>query len=400
MLKLPRLGLLIAVTVMLALVLGALNLPFLGRDFISFWTGAQAIRTGHSPYDQAFQTAVQQANGWDAQIELFPFHPYVYPPWLALLIWPLAWLPYRAAFAVWLAVSLVLGAVAVRLLMSTLRPRGGRYALPLAWLMALTYLPVLHGVVVGQTHLVLLYLMAVVMWAGAASRDRAAGLALGLMSIKPQVGLVLALLFGLYWLAQRRWPALFSLILTGAACAALSFMVAPDWVTDMLAAPDRFTALTGLPLLPSGFRDYPTVYAAARVGLEQDPALLCAVSLGVFGALLLIARRIRDVFRQPVWFSVIVCAGLCVITPYARVYELTLLVWPALFLAWSPRARWPRPLKVIVVTAIYAWPWLLLPVNAAGVWNVVAPLALLWALLLAEGQSHATLAEILDTSNS
>ena len=378
--NLSRIGLLVAVTVILALVLSAMNLPFLGRDFISFWTGAQAIRTGHSPYDQSFQIAVQQANGWDPQIELFPFHPYVYPPWLAILIWPLTWLPYRAAFAVWLALSLVVAVVAIWLLTGALRPRRGRYALPIAWFMAFTYLPVLHGVVVGQTHLVLFCLIAVVIWAETTGHNRMAGIALGLMSIKPQVGLVLALLFGVYWLAQRRWQAIFSLILTGLTCVALSFIVAPNWITDMLAASDRFTTLTGLPLLPSGFRDYPTLYAAVRVGLALSPVLLSTMVVAI-GVLVLAARRMRQALQSPQWFGALICAGLVVITPYARVYELTLLLWPMLYVLFSTEVRASRLVRVVIVGSAYAWPLVMVAMNADGVWNVWPALIMTVAVL-------------------
>lgn len=377
---------LILVVAVLTVAISAARLPFLGRDFISFWTGAQAIRAGHSPYDQSFQSTVQQANGWDTRTEMFPFHPYVYPPWLAILIWPLAWLPYRTAFALWLALGLVLGAIAVALLLRTLgarafRARNRRYALPLAWVMAIAYLPLLHGVVVGQTHLLLFFLAAVMVWAQTTGRERTAGIALGLMSVKPQVGLVLALMFGVYWLTQRRWPAVLSLILTGLTCVSVSFIVTPNWVLDMLAAPDRFMALTGLPLLPSGFRDYPTLYAAVQIGLTLSPVLLSTIPLAG-GTLVLTIRRLRQVAPSPQWFSALVCASLVLITPYARVYELTLLLWPMLYLLFAAEVRAPRLVRVVIVGGAYAWPLIMLALKADGVWNVWPAMILTVAMLI------------------
>lgn len=373
-------AILIAVAV-LALALNAVNLPFVGRDFISFWTGAQALRAGHSPYDQAFQMAVQQANGWDVRTELFPFHPYVYPPWLAVLIWPLTWLPYRLALAVWLALNLVLAAVAVIVLLGLLRPRNRRTALPLAWLMLFLYLPVLHGLVVGQTHLLLFFLMAIAVWGNATRHDRAAGLALGLMSVKPQVGLVLAAAFGVYWLVQRRWRAVVSLIVTGLICAAISCVLVPNWITDMLAASDRFTALTGLPLLPSGFRDYPTVYAAVRVGLEQSPILLFTAPI-TLAVLMLGAVRLRSITQSPRWFSMVMIACLLLLTPYARVYELTLLLAPMLYVLLATDIRASRLVRAAVVGGVYAWPFVMLAWRADGVWNVWSALMLTGAVLI------------------
>lgn len=366
--------------VILALVFSVIDLPFLGRDFISFWTGAQAIRTGHSPYDQAFQTAIQQANRWDVRVEMFPFHPYVYPPWLAILLWPLAWLPYRMAFAVWLALNLVLGATGLGLLMAVLRPRGLRYASPVVWLAAFLYLPLLHGLVVGQPHLLLFFLMALVVWGSVTGHDGTAGVALGVMSIKPQVGLALAAVFGLVWLIRRRWRALLSLILTGLMCVAISFVLLPNWMTDMLAAPDQFVALTGLPLLPSGFRDYPTLYAAIQIGLASSPALLLAPIVAA-GMLPLAIYRFRRRQMTWQWFSALACSSLVILTPYARVYELTLLLWPMLYILFSAELRAPRGVRVSLVASAYLWPLVLLVAQADGVWNVWAAILLTLAML-------------------
>ena len=105
----------------LGLMLDAIHLPLPGRDFIQFWTAGRAVLQGLSPYDQAFEAKMQQANGWDLRREPIPFQPYFYPPWLAIGMWPLALLPYHTALSLWLAVSLVTLVMSVDWLMRAAR---------------------------------------------------------------------------------------------------------------------------------------------------------------------------------------------------------------------------------------------------------------------------------------
>ena len=69
--------------------LGCRVLPWrnLFPDFICYWTAAELVASGHSPYDPELQARIQQDLGWDEGthgLGLCPFLPYYYPPWLAL----------------------------------------------------------------------------------------------------------------------------------------------------------------------------------------------------------------------------------------------------------------------------------------------------------------------------
>jgi hypothetical protein len=71
-------------------------------DFLALWTAARAIRAGvlaTLPDAEAFR-ALQQA--WVGE-RLESLHPWLYPPTALLVVWPLAFLPYLTAFAVWTA---------------------------------------------------------------------------------------------------------------------------------------------------------------------------------------------------------------------------------------------------------------------------------------------------------
>lgn len=356
---------------LLTLALSTIDLP--GRDFIQFWTAGRALTAGVSPYDQDFQAATQQANGWDAAREPIPFQPYFYPPWLAVMMWPLAQLPYRLALAAWLTLSLMATALAAGLLWRSAQPSGRPTGLALALLLTFTYLPVLHALAVGQLNSMLLLLVALAIWGSQARRDKLAGVSLGLLAVKPQLGLIIALVMGVSWLRQRRKTAITWLLLTWAACGAAAFVVAPGWIGDMLAAPQRFTDLTGWTFPLNGYQDDPTVFAALKIGLEQAPPAIVIVITLLAGAMIILARR-----RQPdrssaaLEFSVAACLLPFVLSPYARVYDLTLLVWPLIYLLLTLRLGWPPPARYAAALAVYVWPLMLIAAGADGVWNVIA----------------------------
>ncbi len=88
----------------------------LGADFSMFYVAGQATLRGE--LDQLYHPAAQQTRlhalfpGIDSQFAL----PYRYPPLVALLMAPLAYLPYGAAITVFLALGLASAATGIRLL--------------------------------------------------------------------------------------------------------------------------------------------------------------------------------------------------------------------------------------------------------------------------------------------
>ena len=75
-----------------------------GPDFLCFWTAAQNLVSGHSPYDLDEQIRIQSSLGWDKEAQglgIYDCIPYFYPPWLAFLFVPLLPLGFTAAKLVW-----------------------------------------------------------------------------------------------------------------------------------------------------------------------------------------------------------------------------------------------------------------------------------------------------------
>src|SRR5262249_40729970 len=115
-----------------------------GDDFPIYWSAARALLAGRSPYDVGAG-----------------LHGYVYLPWFALALSPLALLPLPVAATCWYVLNLVfIGFAAVALLealeVAGVPRRGGvlaRASLPLAGLCHDT-------LVLGQANLLLLWLVA------------------------------------------------------------------------------------------------------------------------------------------------------------------------------------------------------------------------------------------------
>jgi hypothetical protein len=172
------------------------------NDFLQFYAGGRLAFTGDL-YDGARVREVQlEALGKTSDVLRFTRLPY-----LAALLWPLARLPYQAAWALWIA----LGAAAL-VAFCWLWPRPAAVAACLS-------VPALVGLANGQDVTFLL------LWIGAAvalehrGRPFAAGLVLSLCASKPHLFALLPLLL----IAQRRWRLATGLAAGAAAVLALSF---------------------------------------------------------------------------------------------------------------------------------------------------------------------------------
>ena len=115
-----------------------------GNDFPLYWQGARDLIAGTSPYDVA--------SG---------LHGYVYLPWFAWALAPLALLPLPAAATCWYAANVAFLLLAVRELMAALRAAG---LIPRTRTLLLAALPLAalahDNLVLGQANLFLLWLIA------------------------------------------------------------------------------------------------------------------------------------------------------------------------------------------------------------------------------------------------
>jgi hypothetical protein len=176
------------------------------HDFLNLYAGASLARDGvfaamHSP-----EVQIQREREYAPQLpELVPF---VRPPFYAALLAPLAWLPFGAAFWMWLAVqTIVLAGIwawAFR--------RWGADAL----IFGSMYLPTALGIAHGQDCVLILLIVLGVYALARREQYFLSGAVLGLGLIKFH----LFMLWPLALLVQKRWR-----MLAGACVAAAAEML-------------------------------------------------------------------------------------------------------------------------------------------------------------------------------
>jgi hypothetical protein len=299
----------------------------LGSDFMAFYTAGRTLNQIPSAvriYDAELQQRLRR--------EIMPEAdqstrlPYLYPPFLAAAMSPLARLPYRWAFASWLAIGGALYAGGLFLLQSccTLGPH--RHT---ALLLALSFPPFLFEAWGGgQISALAFSALAAAVWLERSGRPFAAGLCAGLCCYKPTVLLVLAFLF----LVARLWRLLAGTLVGSSALAGLSFlMLGRDGAATYL----RFMMQYGsaVSARPSAWRLYKFVDPNAFFHLlfGGDTRIGRALFYLAAAAALLAAGRAWTRYRRGsreqralCWAGAMPVALLA--SFYAPVYDATLLV--------------------------------------------------------------------------
>ncbi len=276
-------------------------------DFMAFWAAAKIALAGNA--EQAFsrQTLVSAVsfNGPSG-------HEWLYPPLFHLVVTPFGLTSFPVAFGLFSAIAFGIFVAALRVW----RPERLTFAV--------TAPPVLFVLVTGNVSL---------LWGGgllAALRLRArpvlAGAIIGLLTIKPQLGILLpiALLFGRYW-ALTAWSAAWSLVLAGLALAVFGWGYGDAFLNELrmtsadFAADERRT------------RTMISVYAFLRQsGVGHNTALTVQLAAGLAAAAV-VARTWSG--GRPLEAKIaILCLATLLATPYAFQYELVLAVLAAVFM--------------------------------------------------------------------
>ncbi|MBA3510696.1 glycosyltransferase family 87 protein [Sphingomonas sp.] len=177
----------------------------IGRDFLNFWMyGRAAFEANPGQYYdlRTYWAAADAVTGPG-----YPPQLWSYPPSVMLLAAPFGALPYLVALAIWTVIGIAAFVVALRLW-----TRDPRLLLPLLLAPAAIF-----GLVSGQFHyLATAAILTVLRWRE--SRPLLAGLILGLLTVKPQIGLFFPILL----LATRSWTVILVASLTALAVAGLT----------------------------------------------------------------------------------------------------------------------------------------------------------------------------------
>ncbi|WP_433394029.1 glycosyltransferase family 87 protein [Micromonospora sp. KLBMP9576] len=152
---------------------------------------------------------------------------FTYPPFAALVMLPMAYLPWSAAIVVSVAASVVVTAVLFWWLIDPVSRRAGWtrwFALAAALCLAAAYEPMRETINFGQVNMLLLFLVAVDLLRLLPGGNRWAGVGIGLATaIKLTPGI-----FIVYLLVTRRWRAAITSMVAAAAATLLAAALFPD----------------------------------------------------------------------------------------------------------------------------------------------------------------------------
>lgn len=344
----------------------AVGQPTVPVDFTVFWTAARMFLSGDTP---ALLAATELAGFADGQDQ---WMPWLYPPGYLMLISPLGMLPYGAAWVGSSALSLVALALALRPFAAVSVP---------VWLAATLSAGALPALTLGQNSILWLAALVGAMALLRADRPVLAGGLIGLMTLKPQLGPLLAVAM----LAGGHWRVVASAALTAVLLAVLPTLVlGTAYWSDLAAMLSRHSARVYA--LADTAPHMASLFALLLwLGLAKPLAL--ALQWAVFALLI---GAVAVTWRKPVALDLkiaVLLAALPLSSPYLWQYEAAALPLAALFLLRAGVLR-PTLTHGVLILLLWAAAW---PADVAqSLWpnaglaahHLVAPLGLI-ALTLA-----------------
>jgi hypothetical protein len=341
----------------------------IGRDFVATWAGARAALTGDPGQYFGYDTYMALLRGLFG--ENYPSHIWSYPPHLLLFIWPLAFLPYMAAYALYCVLGLMLYLTVV----TDGERRFGHIAL-LALAPAVTL-----NIWTGQNG----FLTTALLIGGLLQLDRRpvlAGVLLGILTIKPQLGFLLPLLL----LLTGRWRVIASAVATIVVLAALTSLAfgTKVWADYLhLAMPTQSRAITQ----GSGFflTNMPTAFMNLRLVGMPAPftyTIQAMISAATLAAVVWVFWRRRD----PVLSLCFFVSATFLFTPYAFNYDMVVFGWVILRL--MDRSD-NEPVDYALMLAVWIVPFATIPMGLASLPGSFLPILaltarLFWRLRVAE----------------
>lgn len=333
------------------------------NDFFALWSYAKilAAHPATELYDLATLHARQVALGMEAGRQ----NPFPYPPTFLLLIWPLNVLDYGAAYLVWTVGTLALFLWAVVRTCSRL---------PLC----------IAGVIVAPTTIACFsfgqsgFLAGALATAGvrlADSRPVLSGILIGVLSYKPQLGVLVPIAF----VAAGHWRAL------GVACATVIGLAAittitfgwavwPAWISMLPSYSAVFDRVAVVKCMPTVLTNLQMLGVAVPIakGVQALSAIVVAV---------LVWRCFR---RGPTKLAAAaLLVGTFLATPHAFVYDMPMTT-AAIILFIEARLETTSEFnlaEVLILTLAFMFP-LLMVINGPALPIGFVPLMLLFGLIL------------------
>ncbi|MCA9988357.1 MAG: DUF2029 domain-containing protein, partial [Anaerolineales bacterium] len=183
---------------------------------------------------------------------------------------PLAWLSYAWAQALWIVIIIWLACAAQLMLLSLARWRLTPGTVLAVLLLTLVFYPITRTIFLGQFTVHVLFFLVLGLWLRRHGYQLAAGITLSLATLKPQLLVLLLPWLGLWFLYRREWRTLAGLLGGGVVQLLLSLLLLPSWPLDFVRGLGEYADRAGgrnllqilLGWLPAGLQS-PTVTLAS-----------------------------------------------------------------------------------------------------------------------------------------
>jgi len=323
---LKKYGLLILIPILVLLaallafrIVGSMDYHHNDNDFFTFWLAGHLVSQGGSPYD-----TTQWVNGYHLfDIGFIPNPAFLYPYPLALLLVPLGLLPFHGAYVLWVAlIQLMILASLVVLLFLEEDPRARLFFIPL---LAGTVLfrPTILTLTQGQVSGLFLLGLAWIAFLWQKGKWFWGGLLLGLLALKPNLGVLVIGLLLIWLLRQKRWKAIYGILVSGTFILIAGLVASPEWISQYWHI--------GNAKLSNTFGGSPTVWGLGALISHNQPT--GTLLFGGLAALFILIGFLWTVFRsqaglRPVSVLALVVTVTLLIAPYTWTYDQLLLILP------------------------------------------------------------------------
>jgi arabinofuranan 3-O-arabinosyltransferase len=314
-------------------------------DFLAFWSAGHLALKGaavsaYDPHLQHLAEAAVAGHNFDGALE------WPYPPVFFFVVVVLASLPYASAFVAWCMATLVIYAAA----MAKIAAKGS------AAVVACAAPAVLAALMTGQNGLLTASLIGLALLL-IEKRPALGGLILGLLSYKPQFGILfpLALAAGGYW-RSFAWAGATALISNGFAAFVFGAGTLEGFFHAMSVTGDMRVTHAGM-----GWNKLQSVYGLLRAlhcsGGAAWAAQACVSAAAAVGVVAGWRTRLPYALK-----AAVLAAAVPLATPYVLVYDLPMLSVAVAFL--FRHRNFDRAEIVLLGTTIpcvFALPWLTIP---------------------------------------
>ncbi len=294
------------------------------NDFMSRWEGARSFWIdGLNPYgEQASLNIQKQIYGRPAQAGEDPGY-FAYPMYTAVIIWPLVYMDYAWASAIWMVLLAGCLIGSLFLLLDLFRWRVASWLLGILCIWVLLFYYSARGLILGQVGVVVYLLELVALWGLVKKHDRLAGFVLAISTIKPQMGFLIVPFFLLWGLRERRWKFLISFSVMMLGLFVVSFVLQSSWLSDWLGQLSNYTSYTA-------FGSPVWIITSYYLGLGSAAEIFVS---GLFALTMLLAWYwlLRGHPEQFMWTAVLTLTVTHLIAPRTATPHYIVFIIPLMF---------------------------------------------------------------------